>query len=182
MKLDFNDVYEGTGKIEDGTYEVLVNKCAEGATPGGAEYIEFDLIIRNDVDQASKNMHVFHKNWKAKSDGKYNMKSFNTIGKACKLPNGKTYNSLDELLFDFVGKTAVVNVANEESEYNGKTYNNLNVKYWVATALNGHNHVKQAPKPKTGSTPQQGSYQRVDEDPFAAGSGPIQVSDDDLPF
>ena len=32
-----------------------------------------------------------------------------------------------------------------------------------------------------GTTPQQ-NYTRVDEDPFSKGSGPIEVSDDDLPF
>jgi hypothetical protein len=170
MKLDFNDVYEGTGKVADGTYEVLVNKCEEGSTPSGAEYIEFDLIIRNDVDQAYKNSHIFHKTWKAKADNKYNMKSFNTIGKACQLPNGKSYKTLDELLADYVGKTAVVNVANEESEHNGKTYNNTNVKYWVASKLNGHNHVRQAPKANESTN-----------NPVVDNTSP-NVSDDDLPF
>ena len=32
------------------------------------------------------------------------------------------------------------------------------------------------------STPQQQNYMRVDEDPFASGSGPIEISDSDLPF
>lgn len=32
------------------------------------------------------------------------------------------------------------------------------------------------------SSPQQQNYTRVDEDPFASGSGPIEVKDDDLPF
>lgn len=137
FSLDFNDVFEGTGRIADGDYEVIVNKCGENATPSGAEYIEFDLIIRNDIEQAHKNMHIFHKVWKAKADGKYNMKTFNTIGKACQLPNGKSYKSLEELLNDFVMKTAIVNVKNEESEYNGQTYTNTNVKYWNQTKING---------------------------------------------
>lgn len=42
------------------------------------------------------------------------------------------------------------------------------------------------PKSKDSSTGtpnnQQQSYTRVDEDPFSNNSGPIQVSDDDLPF
>lgn len=133
FNLDFTDVFEGGGKIEDGYYEVVVGRCNEDATPGGAEYTEFDLIIRNDVDQPSKNMHIFHKVWKAKADNKYNMKSFNTIGKACQLQNGKTYKSFEELLNDYVHKTALVFVKNETSEYNGKTYENLNVKAWNQT-------------------------------------------------
>jgi single-strand DNA-binding protein len=35
---------------------------------------------------------------------------------------------------------------------------------------------------QTNSTPNQQNYTRVDEDPFASGSGPIDVSDSDLPF
>jgi len=133
FSLDFDEVYEGTGSIADGDYEVVVNTCGENATPNGSEYIEFDLIVRNDIDQSSKNQHVFHKVWKAKVDGKYNMKTFNTIGKACQLQNGKSYKSLDDLLSDYVKKTAVVNIKNEESEYNGKTYKNTNVKYFNKT-------------------------------------------------
>jgi single-strand DNA-binding protein len=32
------------------------------------------------------------------------------------------------------------------------------------------------------SSSQQQNYTRVEEDPFSSGSGPIEVSDDDLPF
>jgi hypothetical protein len=137
FSLDFNDVFEGTSRIADGDYEIVVNRVKEDATPGGAEFVEFDLIIRNDVDQAYKNMHVFHKVWKAKDTGKYNMKTFNTMGKACQLQNGKSYKSLQELITDFEFKTALINVKNEESEYRGKTYTNTNVKYWNKSKLTG---------------------------------------------
>jgi hypothetical protein len=169
FSLDFNDVFEGTGSIADGDYEVVVNRVSEDATPGGAEYVEFDLIIRNDVDQASKNMHIFHKVWKAKDTHKYNMKTFNTIGKACQLQNGKSYKSLEDLLNDYVKKTAVVNVKNEESEYNGKTYNNLNVKYWNKSKLTGplNHQFKSNNDSKTVSE--------------LMSSG-IDIKDDDLPF
>jgi hypothetical protein len=167
FNLDFKDVYEGIGKVADGEYEVLVNKCEEGATPSGAEYIEFDLIIRNDFNQEYKNSHIFHKAWKTKADQKYNMKTFNTIGKACQLQNGKSYKNLKELLDDYVGKTAIVNVKNEESEYNGNTYNNTNVKYWTVSKLTGkHNHQFKA---------KEGASNPVDN------TSPT-VSDDDLPF
>lgn len=123
FSLDFNDVY-GNGSIADGEYEVVISQCNENATPGGAEYIQFDLIIRNDVEQAYKNCHIYHKIWKAKATGKYNMKSLNTIGKACKLEKDKTYASFEALLQDFVRKTVRVTVKNELSDYDGKTYPN----------------------------------------------------------
>ena len=169
FNLDFNDVFEG-GKIDDGYYEVVVNRCNEDATPGGAEYTEFDLIIRNDIDQPNQNKHIFHKVWKSKADQKYNMKQFNTIGKACQLQNGKSYSSFNDLLNDFEGKTALVFVKNETSEYNGKTYENLNVKMWQETKYPQLQHQF---KQKEG-----GSTASAQQD-F---NGPVNVQDDDLPF
>jgi len=171
FNLDFNNVFEGTGKVADGDYQIFVNKCEEGATPSGAEYIEFDLIIRNDFEQAYKNSHLFHKVWKEKATGKYNMKTFNTIGKACQLQNGKSYKNLKELLDDYVRKTAVVNVKNEESEYNGKTYNNTNVKYWNQTKLTGLNHQA---KPKDGN--ENKTFDQL------SNGGTIEVTEEMLPF
>jgi len=171
FSLDFNDVFEGQGRIADGDYEIVVNRASEDATPGGAEYIEFDLIIRNDVDQAFKNMHIFHKVWKAKETGKYNMKTFNTMGKACQLQNGKSYKSLNELLDDFYRKTAKVTVKNEDSEYNGKTYTNTNVKAWSQSKFNGLNH-------QFNSNANANGDKTVSQ---LMGSG-VEIKDDDLPF
>ncbi len=168
FSLDFNDTFEGS-QIADGTYEVVINGVKEDATRGGAEYIEFDLIIRNDVNQKHKNQHIFHKVWKSKDTGKYNMKTFNTIGKAVQLQNGKTYKSLQELLDDYVRKTAIVNVKNETSEYNGNTYENLNVKYWAQTKFPNLQH----------------EFKSKDKDNMTVSemqSAGIQVKEDDLPF
>jgi hypothetical protein len=167
FSLDFTDVFEG--KIEDGNYEILINRVSEDATPGGAEFVEFDLIVRNDVDQKYKNVHIFHKVWKAKDTGKYNMKTFNTIGKACQLQNGKSYKSLNELLDDYVRKTAIVNVKNEDSEYGGKKYTNTNVKYWAKSNLTG---------PSRHQFKNDNASKTVSE---LMNSG-IDIKDDDLPF
>lgn len=171
FNLDFNDVFEGSGRIADGEYEIVIGRCSEGATPGGAEYIEFDLIIRNDVDQAHKNQHIFHKVWKAKDTNKYNMKTFNTIGKACQLQNGKTYKSLNELLDDYVYKTALVNVKNEDSEYNGKSYTNTNVKFWTPSKLQGPSRHQFKKDDNAGG--------KTFDELMSSG---VPVSDDDLPF
>lgn len=139
FNLDFNDVFEGTGRIADGDYEVVVKGVKEDTTPSGAEYVEFDLVIRNDFQQQYQNSHVFHKVWKAKDTGKFNMKTFNTMGKAFQLQNGKTYKSFEELLNDFKLKTAKISLKNVDSEYNGKTYTNYQV-YFNQTKLTGLSH------------------------------------------
>ena len=135
FNLDFNNTFEGFAKIEDGVYEVVIDSAVEDATQGGSEFTNFTMTIRNDLDQPFKNQKIWERVWKAKATGKYNMTMFNTIGKAAQLQNGKTYNSFDELLADFKGKPLQVYVENETSEYNGKTYENLNVKQWKKTSF-----------------------------------------------
>lgn len=165
--LDTNDVFEGG--ITDGIYEVVIDKVIPKTTPGGAEYVQFDLIVRNDVDQKFKNVHIFHSVWKAKATGKYNPKSFNTIGKACQMQNGKVYNDFNEMLADFEKRVCKVKVKNETSTYNDKVYENLNVKDWGATQLVQCNHQFKQQDTSGMSVSQQQN----------AG---IQVNADDLPF
>ncbi|PGS83965.1 hypothetical protein COC69_01235 [Bacillus cereus] len=166
FSLDFNDVY-GNGNIADGEYEVVISQCNENATPGGAEYIQLDVIIRNDVEQAYKNSHIFHKIWKAKATGKYNAKSLNTIGKACKLQENKFYPTFEELLQDFVRKTVRVTVKNEKSDYDGKTY--PNVTGWEVSKVAGplqHQFKKKSDAQTFSEMKQSG----------------VEIKDEDLPF
>lgn len=140
FSLDFNDTFEGFEEIKDGVYEVIIDHATEDATKSGAEFTNFQMTVRNDLDQPHKNQKLWHRNWKAKATGKYNMMMFNTIGKAAQLENGKTYSSFDELLADYEGKPVQVLVKNETSEYNGQTYENLNVKKWSPTAFPNVQH------------------------------------------
>lgn len=171
FSLDFNNTFEG-GQIADGTYEVVISFTGEDATKNGAEYADFRLTIRNDIDQSHKNQIIFEKLWKAKATGKYNMLMFNTIGKAAQLKSGKTYNDMQELLADYVGKPLRVTVKNETSEYNGNTYENLNVKRWEQTKFPNVQHV----------------FKQKDDAPTGGGQTyhnplpPLEVNDDDLPF
>ncbi|WP_019415739.1 single-stranded DNA-binding protein [Paenisporosarcina sp. TG20] len=46
----------------------------------------------------------------------------------------------------------------------------------------GSNQNNQYPSNQQNQSPNQQNHTRIDEDPFSKGSGPIEVSDDDLPF
>ncbi|RZI03062.1 DUF669 domain-containing protein [Staphylococcus condimenti] len=129
--LNMEDTFDGG--IQDGTYEAVITKSEENATPGGAEHVDMRLTIRNDIDQKYKNNIIFHKIWKSKKTDKYDLRFFNTIGAAAQLQQGKQYSSIEELFKDFLGKPVRVTVKNETSEYNGKTYENLNVKRFEKT-------------------------------------------------
>lgn len=170
FQLNHDDVYDVN--IPDGDYEVIIKRVAENVTQGGAEYAEFGLVIRNDVAQPNKNNHIFHKIWKAKATGEYSAKSFNLIGKAAKLPNGKVYSSLDDLFRDFEGRPVRVRIKNETSEYNGKTYENVNVKNWGETKIAGPVHHKD--KNSTTTSDNGGFHIPPDSQ--------LDISDDDLPF
>lgn len=138
FSLDFNNTLQGD--IKDGIYEVVIDHVREDATKNGAEFANVQMTVRNDLDQPHKNQKIWERIFKAKETGKYNMMMFNTIGKAAQLQNGKTYNSFDELLEDYRGKPVQVLVKNETSEYNGNTYENLNVKQWKQTAFPNVQH------------------------------------------
>lgn len=171
FKLDFENTFEGFQKIEDGVYEVVIDHATEDATQSGSEFTNFQMTIRNDLDQPFKNQKIWERVWKAKATGKYNMAMFNTIGKAAGLQSGKVYNSFDELLEDFRGKPVQVYVENETSEYNGNTYENLNVKQWRQSAFPSVQHQFR---------------QSNDNGQTNNNSKPLQdaptISDDDLPF
>lgn len=166
FNLDFSKKTQG-GAIKDGSYEVVVNRASEEATPSGAEYIELDLIVRNDVEQEYKNKHIFAKIWKAKKTNKYNEGTIMAIADALQLKDGTTYNSFAELLADFVLKTAYVTVKTEESQ--DKKYKNVNVNYWDKSKIKGvmNHEFKKGDEPSFG--PSQGTQKNV-------------IQDDDLPF
>ena len=153
FNLDFNDTFEGYEDVQDGVYEVVIESVVEDANANtGTEFTNFTMVIRNDLDQPHKNSKVWERIWKAKATGKYNMMMFNTIGKAAQLENGKSYSSFEELLADYEGKPVQVLLKNETSEYNGKTYENLNVKKWTPTKFPNVQHQFKGKKSSGGET------------------------------
>lgn len=162
FKIDYDKAQE-FGNVADGEYEVVVFNVKEDATPGGAEYLNFDLIIRNDIQQSYKNSHIFHKVWKSKETGKYSQGMVMALAKNFGLPDGKSYASFDDFLNDFAMRTAKVRVKNETSESNGKKYENLNVKKLETSKFPELQHQFKS----NNTTPQQSIPDIQDEDlPF----------------
>lgn len=90
------------------------------------------------------------------------------LAKTFGLQDGKDYASFEDFLNDFSGKVAKVQVKNEESEYNGKKYENTNIKKFEASAFPQLQHVW-----KTNSKEETSDF---------GPSSSIDISDDDLPF
>lgn len=165
FSVNYDDVYEGNDLIPVGNYEVIVKIAEEKDTKDGSKkYVNIQLAVRNDIDQKYKNKIIFESLFKGKESGKYNMKQFNTISKALKIPNGKNYSSLFELLADWNNKTALVKIKHEE--YNGNT--NARVSFWNESKFQSCNHV----------WPVKSDTQQMTDMGFSELSG----VDDDIPF
>ena len=136
--VNYDDAFEGSDLIPQGDYEVIVKKAEEKETKDGSKkYISIQLAVRNDIDQKYKNKIIFESLFKGKDTGKYQMKQFNTISKALKIPNGKNYGSLDELLGDWNNKPVLVRIKHEQ--YNGNT--NARVGFYNESKFKDCNHV-----------------------------------------
>ena len=82
-----------------------------------------------------KNKIIFDTIWTKKDDNEtYNMGNLQTVAKALDIPNGKGYNSLQELLRDWMGKRYMFSMKPTK-----KT--NARVKGWAKTDAPGINHV-----------------------------------------
>jgi hypothetical protein len=160
--------------IPEGVYEAVIKAAFENTTKNGAMYIDIPLIVRNDIEQPRKNVHIFHKIWKKKEPnehdrrcGGYIAAQINAISKAAGIPNGKPYASLEELFNDLYHKPVLVSVKHEE--YNNQPQAKVD---WVQPSKNPDcQHVfkteNAAPKPD-----------------ISAGATllPPSIDDDDLPF
>lgn len=174
FEMDYSKASEGS--VTDGTYEAVIKTVQFKVTKNDKQYINFDLVIRNDIEQHYQNMHVFDKAWPKKGTLDYSMGYLFMIGMKAGIPNKKKFDSINEMLADLVGKPVKVTVKNETSEYNGKTYTNLNIKKWEKSEFPDVQHKWKDEKEESDDDGAQGT------DPFVGNGAPIDISDDDLPF
>lgn len=140
---DYSDVQE-FDLLPKGKYEVIISKIEERTTQNGATGINLTLTVRNDVEQKFKNRNVFHTFWKRREPTQadmqvqgYSFKQIMQLAKAVRLPSGKSYETVYNLLDDLSGKTMRVTIGYRE--YNGKTYED--VKFMNETKFPECNHV-----------------------------------------
>lgn len=141
FKLDFSQINNNNNakkefaKIQDGTYEVIIDSAKQDATPSGADFLDIRLRIRQDFNQAFKNQIIFYRIWCSKKDGQYPAGMLNTLAKAAGLADGTEYADVDGYLKAILEKPLKVTVKNENNEYKGKTYERLEVKRIEESAL-----------------------------------------------
>ena len=111
--------------IPKGEYEVIIKGIEERTTQNGATGLNLTLLIRNDVEQKYQNRFIFHTLWKRKEPTSqdmqvqgYSFKQIMSLAKAANLPSGKSYETVNDLCTDMVGR--VVRVKLDHEKYNGE--------------------------------------------------------------
>ena len=165
--------------VSDGTYEVAINKMVEDATKSGAQFINIDTVIRNDIKgQQFQNKHVFRRIFAKKETGKYPKGMLMSLAKAAGLPNKTHFESFPEDYFSkLYRKPLLITVKNQTSEYNGKTYENTNITRWEVSKFPKVAHKFRADEVDAASQRAQAGMPNTQ----VAGNS-IDISDDSLPF
>lgn len=113
--------------LPEGDYEFVVNSVQENATKNGAEAVQFDLIVRNDLDQAMPdtngkyhNRHLWVNEWKRRKTNQYDFKNFQYFMKAAGIPEGTPIDTIEEFFKMMDGKPVRLHIRITENDYNGK--------------------------------------------------------------
>lgn len=136
---------EQFASITDGTYEVFVSQAEQNASKNGTDFLDIRLKIRDDFQQKFRNNLIFDKVWINKQTLTYPEWALQRYAKAVKIPEGVEINTIEQFLDLLKGKTLKVTVKNEQSEYNGKTYDNLNIKKFEQSELPAYSGTVSAP-------------------------------------
>lgn len=174
---DYSNNNGGNSVLPEGVYECVVSSVQEQATKGGAESIHFDLIVRNDLDQAMPetngkhhNQHIWLDEWKRKT-GHYEMGNIQYFMEAAGIPEGTSITSMEQF-FDFMyHKPVLIKLSVDESEYKGKKQERNSAAPWDWK------------KTKFPQVAHQWKKSKSNDDPFAnKKTSNVDVSDNDLPF
>lgn len=142
FKINYDEVKEMNGVIEKGNYEVFISKAEMSISKSGREHIQLWFTVRNDIKQKYQNVIVFDRLWKSKENDEFQMWQIQAISKACKLENGKNYQSVLQWLEDLKNKTLIIKVGHQE--YNNEIQ--AIVKAYMESDNNKLLHQSKEPK------------------------------------
>lgn len=134
MALNFGEEFDTNGDfalIDDGKYEVVIDKIEQKESQKGNKYLNVVFKIRNDVDQGFKNRKLFYRINAKEGDICYDFNRVNKIIITQK--NTPTYKKfftdVDEVLQYLVGLHLIITVETAFDDYSQKDRNN--VKDWA---------------------------------------------------
>lgn len=201
MSIKFNSKKTGgTFEIVEGVREVFIEEAKLGTASTGTEGVKLKFKIRNDVDQPDAGRVVFNDIWYKPETSEFGI--MNLLA-AVGTPEDKDFNSLQEVAAYVEGKAIKVTLAKRKGtgQYAGKDYQDT--KKMEPSDVGGgrvdnpfeqgaasdpfaqsaaHTTVQAQTQQFTPPAPTYNGKPAVEADPFANSNGPIEVSEDDLPF
>lgn len=185
FSTDYSEVKEFE-LVPPGEYEVIIMTIEERTTPNGKTGLNLKLVIRNDVEQNSKNRYLFHTLWKRREPTQADMQvqgyGFNQImqlAKAAKLPSGKSYENVNALCADLIGHPMRVTINHEE--WNSKMREN--VRFMNATSYPEVKHIFKSSTSGGGDTVAKRPQEQFANTVNIGGSEFVEIlGDEDVPF
>lgn len=182
FKSNQSEAFSRNNLKPTGDYECIVGKIEERVNKNGKESLNVLLVIRNDVEQGYKNGFIFHQMWKRKQPTEldnqvkgYSFSQIMTLGKACGLPDGKEYESLEQFCNELINKPVRVTLTHQE--WNGQTQERVD---WLnVTKFPDVKHVKKSSASNVNNT--YASQQSGFASPTQKSEEPL-LADEDLPF
>lgn len=151
-KLEKSVSYDTNNLINEGEYEVQLERMLEGETPSGKR--KLDLMFRfRDVDgQGYVNRVLFDTIWKERETEYYNRRRINMLLGTQHYEDGKTFKNIQEIIDEMLGSYLRIKVVVAYDDYRKEDVNKI--QYYMSS----QNQPKKLESKK------------------------VEVSEDDLPF
>lgn len=129
FQANYKDLQDHSyGPLPEGDYEFIIKNVSENATNSGAESIQFNLVVRNDLDQAMPetngkyhNRNLWVNEWKRRATNQYEVNNLMYFMQAAGIPEGTPINTMEDFFQIMTGKPVRINIKVEDNTYNGKT-------------------------------------------------------------
>ena len=128
LTTDYSNTSNFYGPLPEGDYEFVIEDVQEQATKGGSESLHFDLIVRNDLDQALPetngkyhNQHLWVDEWKRRETQQYDNNNLMYFLKAAGIPEGTPINTMEDFFAIMQGKPVRMHIKVTDNTYNGTT-------------------------------------------------------------
>jgi hypothetical protein len=127
MPYTFNtkDAANTYGLIDEGKYEVFIKEALIKTTINGKEKIAIQFKIRDDVQQKFQNRVIFEDIWKERETEFFNRKRLNQLLGTQSFEDGKTFDSIQDLLQSLKGINLVIKVNKEMDDYKNEEVNSV---------------------------------------------------------
>lgn len=117
--------------IKEGEYEVVIERMTEGETPNGKRKIDVMFRIRDIEGQVHINRVLFDTIWKERETEFYNRRRINMLLGTQDFEDGKTFNSIRELIDEMLGSFLRIKVVIAHDDYRDKDVNKI--QYYMSS-------------------------------------------------